>query len=395
VKVGLYVEPARGGITGGAECCAAVLAEALRDRHHVEILHHAPALTAEELVELFGVDLRGVTVRYVPREPAPAGESRNPWRRYREASAWHADLSASHDLFVNFTHGMPPFCHARTGVLVVLFPLYDSPRCWGRDGAPPAGPSRLLRRLFRFYHAFEWRRRLRSYRLKTAISEFSRYWTRELWGSDCAVLSPPVDCDFRVAAKENALLSVGRFTPLKKQLVLLKAYSQLREEGVRDWAYWCAGGPGGAPEENAYFAQAQEAARACQAQICAGPPRAELRGLFERAKVFWHAMGYGEDDRKDPARMEHFGIVTVEAMAAGCVPVVVKKGAQPELVRHGVDGFLWDTPEELKEYTTLLARDDALRARMAEAARARALPFRRAGFVQRFRDLVGSALAAG
>jgi L-malate glycosyltransferase len=348
-------------------------------------VHHAPNLNRDELVMLFAVHLQGVECRYVPPAPLPSGQSRNPWTRYREARAWHSELSAPYDLFVDFTHNIPPFCHARTGVLVVLFPLYASPIHWTlANGA--GGKWSVGQRVSALYHSFEWRQRLRSYHVKLAISEFSRHWTRELWGAECGILSPPVDTDFGVTAKENAILSVGRFVSSKKQLALIAAFGEARKEGLSGWEYWCAGGHKDAAEEAAYFLQVRDAALKCGAQLLVNLPRPELRGRFERCKVFWHAMGYGEDDRKEAWRMEHFGIVTVEAMAAGCVPVVINKGAQPELVRHGVDGFLWDTIEELKAYTITLASDEALRARMAGAARARAASFDRASFVRRFQD---------
>ena len=100
----------------------------------------------------------------------------------------------------------------------------------------------------------------------------------------------------------------------------------------------------------------------CGAEVVANLGRDCLKKYFELAKVFWHAAGYGESEQR-PEMFEHFGIVTVEAMAAGCVPVVINKGGQSEIVRHGVSGFLWDTFDELKEYTLLLARDDGLRKR--------------------------------
>ena len=59
--------------------------------------------------------------------------------------------------------------------------------------------------------------------------------------------------------------------------------------------------------------------------------------------------------------MEHFGITTVEAMAAGCVPVVINKAGQREIVEDGVSGFLWNTWGELKDRTQLLAEDGNLR----------------------------------
>jgi glycosyltransferase involved in cell wall biosynthesis len=92
--------------------------------------------------------------------------------------------------------------------------------------------------------------------------------------------------------------------------------------------------------------------------------------LLQSAKIYWHATGFAEDETTHPERMEHFGITTVEAMAAGCVPVVINKGGHPEIIQHGVNGFLWNTREELKQYTTVLIQDKALRGRMAATARA-------------------------
>jgi glycosyltransferase involved in cell wall biosynthesis len=87
-------------------------------------------------------------------------------------------------------------------------------------------------------------------------------------------------------------------------------------------------------------------------------------------------------------RVEHFGISTVEAMAAGCVPVVINRGGQTEIIEHGTTGFLWDTLAELKEYTATLVNDEALRARMAEAARTSAQRFSREAFAENFRRLL-------
>ena len=68
---------------------------------------------------------------------------------------------------------------------------------------------------------------------------------------------------------------------------------------------------------------------------------AELDALYRGAAVYWHATGLDEDIDDDPVRAEHFGITTVEAMSAGAVPVVIAAGGQPEIVRDGVDGFLF------------------------------------------------------
>jgi glycosyltransferase involved in cell wall biosynthesis len=54
---------------------------------------------------------------------------------------------------------------------------------------------------------------------------------------------------------------------------------------------------------------------------------------------------------------EPFGMVMIEAMAAGTPVVALRRGAVPEIVRHGVTGWLADDPAELPD---LLRRVDEL-----------------------------------
>jgi glycosyltransferase involved in cell wall biosynthesis len=113
------------------------------------------------------------------------------------------------------------------------------------------------------------------------------------------------------------------------------------------------------------------------------------------AMVYWHAAGYGEPADSHPERMEHFGISTVEAMAAGCVPVVINRGGQPEIVEHGVSGFVWETLDELIGYTSRLLDDGALRERMSAAARLRARTFSIESFSRHVAVLLRGPEAAG
>jgi glycosyltransferase involved in cell wall biosynthesis len=64
----------------------------------------------------------------------------------------------------------------------------------------------------------------------------------------------------------------------------------------------------------------------------------------------------------------------VEAMAAGAIPVVVRRGGLVEIVADGETGFLWDEPTELVRRTRELAAVAepslvALRGRAETAAR--------------------------
>lgn len=377
MKIGIYNEPSRGGI-GGSEISVALLAESVARAHDVEIVHHKKSFTAENLFRICGVDLRDVSFRYVEPEDYSFGTSWNPWRRYQDSRSWQAHLSKPYDLFVNFTHGFPPFCHAPRGVLIVLFPVNEAPH---KNPLASGSPLGLLKRE---YHDREWRKRLDTYQRKLAISEFTREWTRRRWDIECDVIYPPVDTDFEIEEKSNAILSVGRFTGeghSKKQAEMLQAFGELKPE-LSDWDYFCVGGVDDSASGQRYFAEAVRAGETSGAEIKANLERAALRRLYQKSKIFWHAAGLNEDD--NPELFEHFGVATAEAMAAGCVPVVVNKGGQPEMVQHGVNGFLWNTLDELKEYTIRVARDEELRTRLATAARLSARRFSVANFLAQY-----------
>jgi Glycosyl transferases group 1 len=75
-------------------------------------------------------------------------------------------------------------------------------------------------------------------------------------------------------------------------------------------------------------------------------------------------------------RREPFGIIVVEAMAAGCLVVASPVGAFPELIEHGENGFLVDgdpgAPETLDRAAELIREVSENRARV-EKIRKRAL----------------------
>jgi len=88
--------------------------------------------------------------------------------------------------------------------------------------------------------------------------------------------------------------------------------------------------------------------------------REALYNLLERAHVFVSASAY-----------EGFGLSTIEAMSAATVPVVTAVGAHPNVIEHGVSGFLTDPDAtELSEYIErALVMSPEETAAMGEAAR--------------------------
>jgi glycosyltransferase involved in cell wall biosynthesis len=387
MKIGLYIEHGVGNGVGGAELMMAYLASRWSSEHDVDLVHHRPPLTRERIASFSTENYDRVTFRYVPREPEPPAYG-NPVRRYRAAREWHAAVSQPYDLFVNCTHWLPCFAHAKTSALFVLFPFYVRP-----PDMPEMTRVPLWKQLrHRAYYEVEWRRRLATYPRRAAISQFAREWTRRRWRFDPDVIYPPVDIDLPQGPKEPIVLSVGRFSTMahtKKQLEMMQIFSQLHRSGLGRWRYACVGGLNTRDENHAYFERVRELGRPHSAIVEANLSRERLRQLFGAARVYWHATGLGDDTDAKPELAEHFGISTVEAMAAGCVPVVINKGGQPEIVEHGKSGFVWNTLDELKKFTQLLAADDALWIKMSAAARSRARMFAREHFIDRMSRYCG------
>jgi len=392
LRISIYNEPAGSGI-GGSEFVAATLAEALAKNHQVRVFHRVPSLTVEKLAANSGTNLDKVRLHYVEKPDAQPQSRRNPLAHYRELQKFQAELSNGFDIFVAIVHDVPPFCHAKKGALIVLFPAPTAPYVKPEGGLEPVARKRPAKYL---YQSWAWKKRMETYQLKTAISEFSRLWTKRRWGIDCTIVYPPVNTSFDHVEKDKIILSVGRFAlhghgHRKNQEEMLEVYALMQSERSLDWKYFCVGGLDVTPAHKAYFEQLSGLAAESGAAIVANVPRSELVNLYERASIFWHASGYGQDQNVDPVMVEHFGISTVEAMAAGCVPVVINKGGQSEIVEHEVSGFVWESLDELKNYTTRLMSDDNLRRQMSAAARKRAQMFSRETFVTNF---VGRLLCA-
>ena len=216
-----------------------------------------------------------------------------------------------------------------------------------------------------------------SYGRLVSNSEFTRGWVQRYWGADTSVLCPPVTLQ-PAGEKEPIILNVGRFFAAdqghsKKQLELVRAFRRLHDAGGRGWTLHLVGGC--AADGQPYLEAVRSAAEGYPVELHVNTSGETLRDLYRRASIYWHASGLGEDARRHPDRLEHFGITTVEAMSAGAVPVVVGLAGQLETVRHGVDGYHFDTIDELVALTRALVEDPDDLRRMSASARRRAADF--------------------
>lgn len=253
---------------------------------------------------------------------------------------------------------------------------------------------------WRLVHRFPWLTLdptdlsfLESYQQVLANSEYTRGWIRKLWKRDAAVLFPPIRIgDLEPSATRTpTIVTVGRFFRpglghAKRQLEMVRMFGDLyRAGGLDGWTLHVVGGC--EPSQEPYLAEVRAAGAGLPVEVHPNASRATVERLLDEASVFWSATGLGEDENKAPWSMEHFGMTTVEAMAGGCVPVVIDRAGQREIVRHDVDGFRWSTPEELGRYTRMVASDEALRARLAASAVQRAAAFSEDAFAARWREI--------
>lgn len=382
--VGIYNRYAR--TAGGGEKYSLAIADVLEGTAHVDLLTHDP-IDVAALARRLRLRLTRLGVQYVDDEDEAVTAA-----------------SAHYDLFINASYMSLVPSRARHSAALVYFPNPLFPTRWalqkarfteqilGRFGAlrhpspspDPVGTPPTPLQALGTYDAI-W-----------AVSEYSRRWIGRYWAREAQVLYPPVDVDhLRPAAKLPLILSVGRFFRSghsKRQDALVEAVRALGSSLARGWHVVLAGGTGHNPSDWRYLREIEASARGLPVTLWPNVPADALAELYAHAAVYWHAAGFGRDEHTDPARMEHFGITTVEAMAAGCVPLVYDAGGQAEIVAPGVDGYRWRTLRELVELTRTVIADPGLRARLARAATLSAQRFGRDLFAVQVTDLVGRLL---
>lgn len=230
---------------------------------------------------------------------------------------------------------------------------------WISDGSIPLLKSRtnLLHFQFPFTNVKgkTLLNRMKLQRVKAVVcnSKFTKSFVDKEYGVNSEVVYPPVDIDsFKPKRKKNIILSVGRFSQLtqaKRQDVLVRAFKKIFNSGYKDWELILAGGVEVGVDE--YVNKLEKDSKGYPIKIIKSPPFKEIVDLYGKAKIFWSAAGYGIDENKNPKKVEHFGITAVEAMSAGCIPVIYKAGGHKEIVQDGKSGYLWDNTTSLIRLT--------------------------------------------
>lgn len=202
------------------------------------------------------------------------------------------------------------------------------------------------------------------------------------------VLYPPVAVDqFTPGPKRKQILSVGRFdspSHNKRQDVLIKAFSILFASHP-DYRLIIAGGLKG---DNSTIDNLKSQASGLPIEFCINPEFGQLQQLYKDSQFFWHAAGYGIDENIEPENVEHFGITTVEAMAAGCIPVVIDRGGQKEIITHSENGFLCQNESEIAAFTSQVILDGSTYQKIKPVVIASAGRFSQTSFMDKVKNIV-------
>lgn len=272
------------------------------------------------------------------------------WERYKLRKKIHR-LSKKYDLFINWNFLSKQVGNAKKNIYFCMFPPkkyeYNS---WS-----------LIRNI---------RKRecdkifIKGYDSYLVISEYTSLWTKKYWPEikDRYLIYPPVLNEERTSEviKKKIILCVGRFFMAghnKKQDIILKMFID-NQKVFGDYELHMVGSVSSELEDIDYFNDLKSKSEKYDNVIIHNNMKyEELILLYEEARFFWHATGYGIDEEDFPDKMEHFGITTVEAMHFGVVPIVINKGGQVEIVDDNINGYTWGSIEECVDKTSYLIKN--------------------------------------
>ncbi len=341
MKVGIYSPYLE--TLGGGERYILSIAQYLKSQKDYAVYIYGDVRVREKIESMLNIDLSGVN--FLPQsqiiKTGPLSKIIRP-RMY--------------DIFFYMTDGSLFFPIAKKNFLIVQSPIHLTKKS-------------LLNKV-----------KLHNWEI-LCYSEFMAGMISDRLGLEATVLSPPVEIEklqYDGGEKQNIILSVGRFfinPHNKKQELLIDVFRQNYKKYFSGWKLILAGGLLPSKKNNIEMNRLKETIGDFPIEFYTNVNFHELVRLYRKSKIYWHATGYREDLQLYPERAEHFGITTLEAMSAQCVPVVFKGGGQVDIINDGIDGYFWKSKKELLGKTTLLMNDENLRKKMSSESVKRAADF--------------------
>ena len=285
--------------------------------------------------------------------------------------AWPTDISASVSSRFCIRLTQSEFGHQFSSLTSANYDLLF----WVSDGSLPASLAKRTLIHFQFpFTAVGGRTPLNFIKSRRYSFISNSRFTKSFIDSEFAVTSqviyPPVTTSaFHSMQKSRLILYVGRFSHLtqaKNPHLLIDAFRQFHSQQP-GWKLVLAGGAGVGTDQHV-LADLQSRCQGLPVSIITNPTLAQLKKLYGTATFFWSAVGLGVDERHAPLKVEHFGITPVEAMAAGCIPILPALGGHKEIVDSGQNGYLYNSLDQLSDITLNIIGRPAEAKRLAQAA---------------------------
>ncbi|MDO5676876.1 MAG: glycosyltransferase [Propionibacteriaceae bacterium] len=375
---------------GGAERYAVSLAASLRDMGRQPIIATTDDVSSSYLESHFGIDAEGIGLVRLAELPAWASRLPRAVADVVRDVCWVRQLRRLRpNLFVNSLYKSElPGLGARN-LYVIHFP-HQIVRCWS-----PAWRNLYMQAVRSVRGVLAGAADFRTtYDLLAANSEFTAGHVHERWGKRAEILYPPCPVIGGASASpERRIIVVGRMeppvrgVPNKRLDVLVSAFAELTDLHATGWSLDVVGAC--RPESEPYLAELREAAGEAPVNFYPNASFEQLATLYRQATLYWHAQGFGEESQVAPETQEHFGITTVEAMSAGCIPVVIDTAGPREVVAPVAGAGRWTSVAQLQAETRRIAGLPAAeRADIAVRCMARAKEFSPQRFTERLVRLV-------
>lgn len=367
-------------VSGGGEKYIGSIAEILSARNTVDfIAFKKPNL--EKIGKNLNLNLTKVGVQLLAPDKRP------------HVNAYRVSQATRHyDLFLNQEHFTVIRSLAKTGILICEVPPTNTNTKPMLSPVTCRSKGQILNRMV--LRAF-FDPALKSYDKVLCNSGFTQKWAVRWYRKKVEVLYPSVKVEeIRPFQKQKIILNVGRFFVggnCKKQLETIKIFKTLYDENrslLKEWEYHLVGMLSEDPRGQEYLNSCTNEAAGYPVKFHINVSFQTLRELYGFSRILIHATGMAKNELESPDLMEHFGIVPVEAMSGGCVPIVISKGGLSEIVQDGVNGFLWSSEQELKQELLAVITDNELWQRLSKNAVERSQQFS----VQKFYDRLKQVL---
>jgi glycosyltransferase involved in cell wall biosynthesis len=206
-----------------------------------------------------------------------------------------------------------------------------------------------------------------------ANSEFTAQWLGK-WQIQPTIIPPYIDDHFFTGTnnKQPIILMVGRFFKqlhAKKQDLAIKLFKKLKQSNQMFKKFKLVLAGGLKEQDKDYIKYLEKIAGNDKSIIFKINIKFdELLSLYRQATYLWHLTGFDIDENKNPEKVEHFGIVPLEAAASGCVVFCHKSGGPRSIFTDSKNGFLIKNEKELIEKMVTIERNQKLKKEITKNA---------------------------